>query len=62
VLSVDLSKDEGKATELRDGDVVKINTVVKQVEGAVTLVGHVYRPGDQQWRPDMRVSQLIPSL
>ncbi len=62
VLSVDLSKEEGKATELHDGDVVKIHTVVQQVEGAVTLVGHVYRPGDQQWRPDMRVSQLIPSL
>jgi len=62
VLSVDLSKEEGKATELLDGDVVRIHTVVKQVEGAVTLVGHVYRSGDQQWRPDMRVSQLIPSL
>ena len=62
VLSVDLSKDEGKATELLDGDVVTIHKIVEQVEGAVTLVGHVRRPGNYQWKPDMRLSQLIPSL
>ena len=62
VLSVDLSKDEGKATELLDGDVITIHKIVPQVEGAVTLVGHVQRPGSYQWKPDLRVSQLIPSL
>jgi len=62
VLTLDLASEEGKATELRDGDVVTIHKVVEQVEGVVTLVGHVRRPGNYQWKPDMRVSQIIPSL
>lgn len=62
VLSVDLGKEDGRATELRDGDVVTVHKVVDEVDGAVQLVGHVRWPGNYQWRPDMRLSQLVPSL
>lgn len=62
VLSVDLSKDDGRATELRDGDVVTVHKIVDDVEGAVRLVGHVRWPGNYEWKPDMRLSQLVPSL
>lgn len=62
IVSVDLSTDEGKTTQINDGDVVTIHKVVPQVTGAIALVGHVHRPGNYQWKPDMRLSQLIPSL
>lgn len=50
------------APELRNGDILKIPFVRPTVNQAVKLLGHVFRPGEFEYRPGMRVSDLIPSL
>jgi polysaccharide biosynthesis/export protein len=62
LLGVDLTRDESKNTELRDGDVVKIYSVLDQLRGVVKLAGQVQRPGEYQWKPEMRLTQLVPSV
>jgi protein involved in polysaccharide export with SLBB domain len=62
LLGVDLTRDESKNTELRDGDVVKIYSVLDQLRGVVKLAGQVQRPGEYPWKPEMRLTQLVPSV
>lgn len=51
----------GLATELRNGDIIRLIPVVPRFENAVTLRGNVANPGRFPWRAGMRVSDLIPS-
>jgi len=50
---------EGTSFSLRDGDLVKVFHMQTLHRDTVTLTGNVHRPGEFQWRPDMRVSDLI---
>jgi polysaccharide biosynthesis/export protein len=52
---------EGLATELRNGDIIRLLPVVPRFENAVTLRGNVADPGRFPWRSGMRVSDLIPN-
>jgi len=45
LLGVDLTREETRNTELHDGDVVKIYSVLDQLESVVKLAGDVQRPG-----------------
>jgi polysaccharide export outer membrane protein len=51
---------DGLATELRNGDIIRLLPVIPRFENAVTLRGNVADPGRFPWRPGMRVSDLIP--
>ncbi len=51
---------QGKATILRDGDILELAAVVSQYKDAITLRGNVANPGRYTWRPGMRVRDLIP--
>ncbi|HEX5765490.1 MAG TPA: SLBB domain-containing protein, partial [Woeseiaceae bacterium] len=59
VMSVDLSSETGLEQPMRAGDILMIPEVLPDLEGAVTLVGHVQRPGPYEWRPGMRLTDLI---
>lgn len=61
VVDVDVSVPS-EALALRNGDVLNVPAVRPTVDQAVKLTGHVFRPGEFQYRPGMRISQLIPSL
>jgi polysaccharide export outer membrane protein len=52
----------GRLTALQDGDVVRIVSVLDRVAHAVSLTGHVNRPGEYQWFPGMRLTDLLPSM
>ncbi len=61
---VDLdAKDRQKLTSfiLKDGDFVKVFSVVKQGENVVYLLGNVRHPGPYAYKTGMRVSDLIHS-
>src|SRR5690606_7397998 len=60
VLNVDLAREA--AVRLQDGDVVRVYALPERRERAVRLVGWVQRPGEHEWRPGMRLSDLVPSL
>ncbi|MBK9132589.1 MAG: SLBB domain-containing protein [Gammaproteobacteria bacterium] len=62
LLDLDLTRAEDRRTELRDGDLVRVDSVLDRLTGAVTLSGHVNRAGDYQWFSGMRLTDLIPAL
>ena len=62
IVKVDLGTDIGLDTRLRPGDVLRVYSVLDELDDAVVLSGHVFRPGSYQWLPGMRLSDLLPSL
>jgi protein involved in polysaccharide export with SLBB domain len=45
---------------LKDGDIVRVSSIIPRFEDTVTLRGHVSNPGRYPWKPGMRVLDLIP--
>jgi protein involved in polysaccharide export with SLBB domain len=52
---------QGKATVLRDGDLLELVAVVSEYKDAVTLRGNVANPGRYTWKAGMRVRDLLPN-
>lgn len=48
-------------TQLKDGDLVKIYPVHKEIRNVVSLEGHVKYPREYEFRPGMTLKDLIPS-
>ena len=61
VVSIDADSPEAASTRARAGDVLVIPRVLPELENAVTLAGHVHRPGPYQWREGMRLTHLVDS-
>ena len=62
LLDADLTQRKSQQMTLVDGDLIRIPSVLDQLERVVTLSGHVERPGDYAWTPNMRLTDLIPSM
>jgi protein involved in polysaccharide export with SLBB domain len=58
-LDVYLSQAATGRFDIRDGDLIKVYTVLPERRNVVTLDGNVHRPGAYQWFPGMRVSDLV---
>jgi protein involved in polysaccharide export with SLBB domain len=52
---------QGRATPLRNGDLLELNAVSGQYKDAVTLRGNVANPGRYAWKAGMRVRDLLPN-
>ncbi|MGB7603650.1 MAG: SLBB domain-containing protein, partial [Candidatus Sulfotelmatobacter sp.] len=52
--------EQSRAEPLKDGDIVRVFSIVPRFEDTVTLRGNVANPGRYPWRPGMRVRDLIP--
>jgi protein involved in polysaccharide export with SLBB domain len=52
---------QSRALPVKDGDIVRIFSIIPRFEDTVTLRGNVANPGRYPWKPGMRVSDLIPS-
>jgi protein involved in polysaccharide export with SLBB domain len=59
VLDARLDSWQGRRFAIHDGDLVKVFPVLPQTREAVTLRGNVNRPGTYEWRPGMRVTDLV---
>lgn len=46
---------------VRDGDVIRVQPNLDQLENSVRLAGNVYRPGLYQWSEGMALGDLLPS-
>lgn len=53
--------DQSRALPLKDGDIVRVFSIVPRFEETVTLRGNVANPGRYPWKPGMRVRDLIPN-
>ncbi len=60
VQDVDLATGGGTQTAVRDGDVLRVPANLEQLENSVELAGNVFQPGLYQWRPGMRLADLVP--
>jgi polysaccharide export outer membrane protein len=60
VQDIDLATAEAR-TGIQDGDVLRIQPNLEQLEGSVRLAGHVFQPGPAQWFEGMRLRDLLPS-
>jgi protein involved in polysaccharide export with SLBB domain len=52
--------EQSRALPLKDGDIVRIFSIVPRFEDTVTLRGNVSNPGRYAWKPGMRIRDLIP--
>jgi protein involved in polysaccharide export with SLBB domain len=52
--------DQSRALPLKDGDIVRVLSIVPRFEDTVTLRGNVANPGRYPWKPGMRIRDLIP--
>jgi protein involved in polysaccharide export with SLBB domain len=62
IVDVDLSTATGLGTQLASDDVIRVYSVLEKREDVVHLAGRVFRDGAFQWRPGMRLGELLPSL
>lgn len=53
---------QGGGVRLRSGDVLRIPAIRPVLEESVTLSGYVYRPREFQFRPGMRLTDVLPSI
>jgi polysaccharide export outer membrane protein len=59
--AVDLASDDAAlGTCLRDGDMVRVDSIASRYQQTVTLRGAVAAPGHFAWREGLRLSQLLP--
>lgn len=61
-INVNLAQEQGRATPLRMGDVLRIPEIRPVLENSVTLSGHVYRPGEFEYREGMRLTDVLPTI
>ncbi|HEY9899151.1 MAG TPA: SLBB domain-containing protein, partial [Pantanalinema sp.] len=60
ILDVDLTRPgAARGTALQDGDIVKVYALSKKLLNGVMLSGHVERPGKYEYRPDLRLRDVI---
>ncbi|MGB0064361.1 MAG: SLBB domain-containing protein, partial [Terracidiphilus sp.] len=60
---IDLALEaQGMMTPLHDGDVLEVFELVPKFDNEVILRGNVANPGRYQWRPGMRIRDLIPNV
>ncbi len=54
--------EQSRAVPLKDGDIVRVFSIVPSFQDTVTLRGSVSNPGRYPWKSGMRVRDLIPNV
>jgi protein involved in polysaccharide export with SLBB domain len=60
--NVDLTSSAGQKMDLLNGDKLRVPTIRPTLENSVELTGYVYRPGAFEYRPGLRLSDILPSF
>jgi protein involved in polysaccharide export with SLBB domain len=60
--NIDLTAIAGRSTGLTNGDKLRIPEILPTVENSVTLSGYVFRPGSFEYRPGLRLSDVLGSF
>jgi polysaccharide export outer membrane protein len=51
----------GQQQMVKDGDIIRVLSIVPRFDNAVTLRGNVANPGRYPWHPGMKIRDLIPN-
>jgi polysaccharide export outer membrane protein len=60
--NIDLTSATGRATELANGDKLKIPAIRPTLENSVVLLGYVFRPGQFEYHPGLRLTDVLGSF
>ena len=60
--NIDLTSAQSRATQLANGDKLRIPEIRPTLENSVTLTGHVFRPGSFEYHPGLRLSDIVSSF
>jgi polysaccharide export outer membrane protein len=60
--NIDLTSNAGRNTELTNGDKLRVPAIRPTLENSVELSGDVFRPGAFQYRPGLRLSDVLSSF
>ncbi len=58
-LDLNLNDEASAMYPIKDGDLIKVFTVLPRQRNVVKAEGNVNQPGTYQWRPGMRVADLV---
>lgn len=61
-IDVNLAQPSGRNLALRSGDTLRVPSIRPILEDSVVISGHVHRPGERQYTPGMRLTDVLPSL
>jgi polysaccharide export outer membrane protein len=60
--NVDLTTAQSRTTELANGDKLRIPAIRPTLENSVILSGYVFRPGQFEYRPGLRLTDVLGSV
>jgi polysaccharide export outer membrane protein len=60
IYSLDLNSKEGQEFPVLNGDVLSVPSTLDRMNNVVSLVGHVERPGDYEWKETLSLRDLLP--
>jgi polysaccharide biosynthesis/export protein len=60
--NIDLTSPVGRATEVSNGDKLRIPAIRPTLENSVTLTGYVFRPGKFEYHPGLRLTDVLGSF
>ena len=61
-VDVNLANAAGLGEKLRTGDTLRVPAIRPILEDSIVVSGHVYRPGEYQFKPGMRIADVITTL
>jgi polysaccharide biosynthesis/export protein len=61
-VDVNLAGPAGQAQSLRSGDTLRVPTIRPILDDSVAVNGYVHRPGEYEFKPGMRMADIIRSL
>lgn len=62
VIDVDLKSKDAISLSVKNGDVLRIGSVLDELANVVTIQGHLYRPGVFSWKQGQRVLDVINDI
>ena len=61
LININLGDSSDKKTLIKNGDLLKVPSILDRMDNVVILSGHVHRPGGFQWSKGMRVTDIVKS-
>ena len=62
MINIDLTSNTGRTTAVDNGDKLRVPAIRPTLENSVVLSGFVFRPGSFEYRPGLRLSDVLPSF
>ncbi len=62
ILNIDLSNKTALSSAVKAGDYINVMKTTESFEESITIIGAVTRPGNYQWLPGQRITDVFPNI